>query len=336
MNDLANKGKRALYSIYKLSTVNYVSITTMLQVFETTIKPILLYGSEIWGHQSKNDNKIERVQTMFGKHILGVHRKSINAAILGELGLRKLKTDMQINALKFYDYLEQNKNDLIKDSLIENRSNNTPWYRNIRTLIDELHFDLNILFNKNPCKDVITYKKLTQKNNRMIKKYCKKPLTRIHDEEWKNKISQMSKMKFYTQFKHRPTVSKYLSLVHSRPHRQALTRLLISAHKLKIETSRYSQNKKLDTNNRICDFCEQSLNLIDDEMHFIFDCTHNQQERTLSFNLMGIYNTTSLHIEEKIEILSNILENDKEENELKHFVKFIYESERKRFESTRK
>ena len=232
--------------------------------------------------------------------------------------------------------MEQNKNDLIKDSLLENRSNNTPWYRNIRTLIDELHFDLNILFNKNPCKDVITYKKLTQKNNRMIKKYCKKPLTSIHDEEWKNKISQMSKMKFYTQLKHRPTVSKYLSLVHSRPHRQALTRLLISAHKLKIETSRYSQNKKLDTNNRICDFCEQSLNLIDDEMHFIFDCTHNQQERTLSFNLMGIYNTTSLHIEEKIEILSNILENDKEENELRHFAKFIYESERKRFESTRK
>ena len=196
MNDLANKGKRALYSIYKLSTIEYISITTMLQVFETTIKPILLYGSEIWGYQSKIDNKIERVQTMFGKHILGVHRKSTNAAVLGELGIRTLNIDMQINTLKFYDYLEQNKNNLIKDALLENINDNTPWYRNIKTLNDELHFDRNLLFNKDSCKDDKTYKELTQKNNKLIKKFCKKQLTSIHDEEWKNKILQMSKMKF--------------------------------------------------------------------------------------------------------------------------------------------
>ena len=308
----------------------------MLQVFETTIKPILLYGSEIWGYQSKIDNKIERVQTMFGKHILGVHRKSTNAAVLGELGIRTLNIDMQINTLKFYDYLEQNKNNLIKDALLENINDNTPWYRNIKTLNDELHFDRNLLFNKDSCKDDKTYKELTQKNNKLIKKFCKKQLTSIHDEEWKNKILQMSKMKFYTQFKHKPTLSKYLSLIQCRPHRQALTRILISAHKLKIETSRYSQHKKLDIDNRICDFCEQSLNLIDDEMHFIFDCTHNQQERILTFNLLGVHNITRLGNEEKIKIIYNILENDKQENEMKHFAKFIYQSERKRFENVRK
>ena len=90
INDLANKGKRASYSIYELSTVDYISITTMLDVFATTIKPILLYGSEIWRQQSKNESKIEKVQTMFAKHILGVHRKSTNAAVLGELGLTLL------------------------------------------------------------------------------------------------------------------------------------------------------------------------------------------------------------------------------------------------------
>ena len=147
----------------------------------------------------------------------------------------------------------------------------------------------------------------------------------------------MSKMKFCTQFKHKPTLSKYLTLVQCRPHRQALTRILISADKLKIETSRYSQHKKPDIDNRIkCDFCEKSLNLIDDEMHFIFDCTHNQQERILTFNLLGIYNTTSLGNEEKIETICNILENDKQENKIKHFAKFIYQSERKRLENVRK
>ena len=110
----------------------------------------------------------------------------------------------------------------------------------------------------------------------------------------------MSKVKFYMQFKHKPALSKYIPLVQCRPHRQALTRLLISANKLKIETSSYSQHKKPDTNNLIYDFCEQSINLINDEMHFIFDCTHNQQERILTFNFLGIYNTTNLGNEEKI------------------------------------
>ena len=144
-------------------------------------------------------------------------------------------------------------------------------------------------------------------------------------------------MKFYTQFKHKSTLSKYLTLVQCRPNRQALTRIVISAHKLKIETSRYSQHKKLDIDDRIkCDPCEKSLNLIDDEMHFIFDYTHNQQERILTFHLLGIYNTTSLGNEEKIETIGSILENDKQENKIKHFAKFIYQSERKRLENVRK
>ena len=107
---------------------------------------------------------------------LGVHRKSTNAVILGELGIRTLNIDKQVNALTLYDYLEQNKNDLIKDALLENINVNTPWYRNITTLNDELHFDKNLLFNKDSCKDDKTYKELTQKNNKLIKKFCKKTI----------------------------------------------------------------------------------------------------------------------------------------------------------------
>ena len=78
------------------------------------------------------------------------------------------------------------------------------------------------------------------------------------------------------------------------------------------------------------------MNLIDDEMHFIFDCTHNQQERILTFNLLGVYNTTSQGNEEKIETIRDILENDKQENKIKYFAKFTYQSERKRLENVRK
>lgn len=42
INDLANKGKRALFSEYQISTFNHISVKTILDVFRTTIKPILL------------------------------------------------------------------------------------------------------------------------------------------------------------------------------------------------------------------------------------------------------------------------------------------------------
>ncbi len=54
---------------------------------------------------------------MFAKHILGVNRKTINLAVLAELGLQPLKIDMKINSLKFFDYINQNRNRLLKDTL---------------------------------------------------------------------------------------------------------------------------------------------------------------------------------------------------------------------------
>ena len=111
----------------------------MLHVFAATIKPLLFYGSEIWEHQSKNERKLERVKIMFAKYILEVHRKSTNAAVLGDIGLRMLKIDMQINAFKCYDYLEQHENSLIKDAFIEKRTHHTSWYSNVTNLIKVLN-----------------------------------------------------------------------------------------------------------------------------------------------------------------------------------------------------
>ena len=90
--------------------MDFLSIKTIIEVFNAVVKPILLYGSEIWGCISKKDNSIEKVQLMFGKFLLGVHRKvvNINMAVLGELCLRPLKIDMQQNPLKYYDYIAQN------------------------------------------------------------------------------------------------------------------------------------------------------------------------------------------------------------------------------------
>ncbi len=112
--DLPVRAKRALFLVLKISTEDYVNVKTMIKVFKYNVKPILLYGSEIWGYQSKENSKVEKVQIMFCKHILGVHRNTTYAAVLGELNIKPFKIDMDVNSLKFYDYINQNRNKLLR------------------------------------------------------------------------------------------------------------------------------------------------------------------------------------------------------------------------------
>ena len=139
----------------------------------------------------------------------------------------------------------------------------------------------------------------------------------------------MSKMNFYKKFKQQPTLSKYLSLNESQPQKQALTRLLISAHRLKIETGRL---KKLDKSDRTCEIRKEAKNTtqIDDEIQFVFDCSDNERERNEIFSLLEIQSPENLNTQEKIEILQDILENNNHANSLKQFAKFIYQAEQKR------
>ena len=71
-------------------------------LYDTLIRPICIYADEVWGSFIKEKNQVfnincnkyelfdknnfEKLELKFGKTILGVHKKSSNAATRGELG----------------------------------------------------------------------------------------------------------------------------------------------------------------------------------------------------------------------------------------------------------
>ena len=87
---LYDKAVKALYSLKRnISSLN-PSIYTSLHIFDHTVKPISLYGSEIWLcslskkatiHDLLDNSKIsksfnsEKLHIHFCKYILGVHKK---------------------------------------------------------------------------------------------------------------------------------------------------------------------------------------------------------------------------------------------------------------------
>ena len=116
MKELARKGMKATRSIHKLSTCNYVSFELLLKAYESMIKPIIMFSSEVWGHQIKPNNDTEISCVKFCKYILGVHRRSVNKAVMSELGVYPLHIDAKLNIVSFYLYLKGSKKKLLSKS----------------------------------------------------------------------------------------------------------------------------------------------------------------------------------------------------------------------------
>ena len=68
--------------------------------------------------------------------------------------------------------------------------------------------------------------------------------TRINDncsQNWHCRLEESSRAVFYRAVKTSPNFSKYLEIVHVKRHRQALCRLLVSNHTLRIESGRWER-----------------------------------------------------------------------------------------------
>jgi hypothetical protein len=74
----------AMYEVLKKGRLHNLSIQCQLDIFDKTVKPILLYGCETWGF-GKNDI-IERVHLKFCKLLLHVKTSTPNFMVYGELG----------------------------------------------------------------------------------------------------------------------------------------------------------------------------------------------------------------------------------------------------------
>ena len=110
----------------------------MSKLFNSLVAPILLYNCEIWGAFMNNKklqrvdlfvekmfddkNKHELLQLKMAEIALGVHKKSNNMAIRGELGLYPLNIDIYIRIVKYFLHLKDiavKGNKVIEDGITE-------------------------------------------------------------------------------------------------------------------------------------------------------------------------------------------------------------------------
>jgi hypothetical protein len=120
---MTNKGLKALFKLKGLLRGSNLKPNVCLKLFDQLIKPICLYGAEVWGPDfikaampiqeintkfevSMENLTCEKLNTSFAKFVLGVHRKAQNSAVRGELGRAPLGLDIVTTILKYYQRLQ--------------------------------------------------------------------------------------------------------------------------------------------------------------------------------------------------------------------------------------
>ena len=285
--ELYNKALKAYFKLSKDFLSLNPNIQTSMHVFDHTIKPILLYGCEVWGtidpfsakfnkgiqnltfDQVFTKQKAELLHQKFCKFLLGVNRKSTNFAVLSELGRFPLYFNVIKAQMKYHKRL-QSINDTFPllfaaytESVNIDSSKYCSWYSSIKFIMDKTSTVLNTPY---VC------------NNKFLVKYFTKEWEINRDKHSDGKLCS------YITFKSNFGTEKYLAILKNFDLRKMFTRFRISAHRLAIETGRY---KGIPRQDRLCTRC--SANAVEDETHFLFECSGMNKERDILYSIINLH-----------------------------------------------
>ena len=74
---LCNKALKAIYCFRKkVKKIGVIPPKIMLYIFDTLVRPILTYGSDVWGISKKGPTQVDKVFLQFARCVLHVKSKT--------------------------------------------------------------------------------------------------------------------------------------------------------------------------------------------------------------------------------------------------------------------
>ena len=205
----------------------FLPIEIQLQLFDVLVAPVLLYGCEVWGHESCP--KLEQLQLRFCKYILAVGKRTFNYMVYGELGVFPLNIKIKIRAVIYwamllntdYNKLSSNIYKLLYHLAIKN-SYVSPWILYIRGILNDCGFPY-LWLNQDLNCSVDWFKSVI--SNRLKDQFI---------QLWNETINRSGKCINYRMFKSEFKLENYLINL-PFPSRKLLAKFRCRNHKLPIE-----------------------------------------------------------------------------------------------------
>ena len=261
--DLVNRASKAMFAVLRKCRQFNLSIDCQLDLFDKMIKPVLLYGCEIWGFS--NLDIIERLHLKFCKYILGVNKSTPNFMVYGELGRYPLSISIKMRMITFWANIVNSNISKLSGILYRlayfnhnTKSIPIPWLSFIEKTLNECG-----LCNVYSCSQV---------NVLSLKHAVKQILCDQYLQKWNSDKLNSSRGINYRMFKYEFKLESYL-LNLSTKNARILCKFRTGNAKLPTETGRWLNNER---ENRICHLCNTDIG---DEFHYIFNCTSLSADR---------------------------------------------------------
>ena len=243
-----------------------------IKLFNTLVKPTLLYASDFWGIlKMPKNNPLDTLFLGFCKQLLGVGKTTTNVGVFLDLGLVPLNIYAQKNSIQNWNRIAkfETSNQLVSLS-----------YRN--SLLEELTWPLMIRKNLSKCGMMDVF--FCEKRANTPQRFLQRVIDIFHQEAFAEINEPSSKLRTYKEFKTEIGLENYLEIISCERDRINLSRLRLSNHQLMIEKGRH---QKIPKKQRFCPICP---NEIEDKVHFLTVCKCFESERQILFHNVNMHN----------------------------------------------
>ena len=294
-NELRKKALKSLYGLKRYVRRDHISLNSLILLFDTLIKPVLLYGCQIitphtpitkhlcYDYTDINyelyltriyRDHYEKFQLKFLKWCLGVHSRSSNIGVYGETARIPLAMDAIKLSIDYFRRCEElPESSLTKKAYNEQKKLSLDWFK----------YNNEILNKFNPASSNSSRPSITVYKN----------LRNEFLNLWKRALDNSPKLEFYRSNKNEFRREKYLNISKFQL-RSSLTKILISAHDLEIEKGRYT---KVPRDSRLCKYCNEVLDKaeLEDEAHALNFCPLYSTARNKLSNHFHVLTQSPIH-----------------------------------------
>ena len=261
--EYAGRAKNRIISIFRaLYKLGPIDVNLFFKLFDTQVKPILLYAAEVWGNRQVEGREklhvIERVHMYACKRLLGVSMKTPNAFIYAELNRFPLTIDSVMRSIKYWAKLLQLPQERIPRQAYErekaemNKVNG--WGHNLKKQLEENGYG-NVWLSEGV-------------NN--FNTFCRAFRQTLVDQFWQNqhaKLTSKARFTLYNSFKEDHNRENYLDNITITRFRKTLTRARFGV--VDIKANAIYSNPEANTT---CPFCAEEETMY----HLLLKCpTYN-------------------------------------------------------------
>ena len=225
-------------------------------MFDTLLKPILTYGSEIWG--TANYDVIEKFYLKFLKQVLGVKATTNTCMIYAETGRHPMSIAVQKSVIKYWlKVIQCEKKRLISIIYCKMKETMCSWVCHVKDILCKYGF-AEVWENQE-----------VDNESRFIK---------LFEQRCADTYAQSchERCRLYKELKENHDIEPYLRRNISYTIRITFTKMRLSSPKLLVERGRWVK-PKINYCDRLCTLCHKHD--IQDEYHALMICSRYESLR---------------------------------------------------------